>query len=81
LGPLKAAALLPKVALRGNTGLKAIQLRGKSLRLEMGLLCLKDSSANSTVAAFTELAKAFVPKILGGKRFKETRRSNNNGKH
>ena len=81
LAPLKAAALLPKVALRGNTSLKAIQLRGKSLRLEMGLLCLKDSFANPTVSAFTELAKAVVPKILGGKRWKPTRKSNNNGKH
>jgi LysR family cyn operon transcriptional activator len=65
LGPLKSAALLPKVALRGATSLKAIRLRGKSLRLEMGLLCLKDFSTNSTVAAFTELAKTAVPKILG----------------
>src|SRR4030095_12992972 len=65
LALLKAAALLPKVALRGTTGLKSIRLRGKSLPLEMGLLRLKDSSANSTVAAFTELAKAAVPKILG----------------
>jgi len=30
----------------------------------MGLLRLKDSSANSTVAAFTELAKAVVPKMI-----------------
>jgi len=68
LAPLNAASLLPKVALRGTTGLKAIRLRGKSLRLEIGLLRLKDSSANSTVAAFTELAKAAVPKILGKQR-------------
>ena len=65
LAPLKAAALLPKVALRGTTGLKAIQLRGKNLLLEIGLLRLKDSSTNSTVAAFSELAKVAVPKILG----------------
>jgi len=64
LAPLNAAALLPKVALRGTRGLKAIRLRGKSLELEMGLLRLKDSSANSTVAAFTELAKAVVPKMI-----------------
>ena len=64
LAPLNAAALLPKVALRGTRGLKAIRLRGKSLPLEMGLLRLKDSSANSTVAAFTELAKAVVPKMI-----------------
>jgi hypothetical protein len=42
----------------------------------MGLLRLKDSSANSTVAAFTELAKAAVPKILG-KKPKSTRASRN----
>ena len=64
LAPLKAAALLPNVALRGSTDLKAIRLRGKSLVLEMGLLRLKDSSANSMVAAFTELAKAVVPKMI-----------------
>jgi LysR family cyn operon transcriptional activator len=67
LAPLKAAALLPKVALRGTTGLKPIRLRGKSVPLEMGILRLKDSSANSSVAAFTELAKAAVPKILGNR--------------
>ncbi len=72
LGPLQAAALMPKIALRGTTGLKAIRLRGKSLPLEIGLLRLKDSSTNSTVAAFTELAKAAVPKILG-KRLQATR--------
>ena len=76
LAPLNAAALLPKLALRGTTGLRAIRLRGKSLLLEMGLLRLKDSSANSTVAAFTELAKAAVPKILG-KKLKATRTSKN----
>jgi len=40
----------------------------------MGLLSLKDSSANSMVVAFTELAKAAVPKILG-KRLQATRAS------
>jgi LysR family transcriptional regulator, cyn operon transcriptional activator len=65
LNPLKAAALLPKVALRATAGLRAIRLRGKSVPLELGLLRLKDSSSNSMVAAFTELAKATVPKILG----------------
>src|SRR5215475_14811029 len=64
LAPLKAASVLPKVALRGTTGLKAIRLRGKSIQLEIGLLRLKDSSANSMVAAFTELAKAAVPKMI-----------------
>jgi len=42
-------------------------------------LRLKDSSANSTVAAFTELAKAAVPEIFG-KRLKATRASKNEGK-
>jgi hypothetical protein len=40
----------------------------------MGILRLKDSSANSMVAAFTELAKATVPEILG-KRLKTTKAS------
>jgi hypothetical protein len=40
----------------------------------MGLLRLKDSSANSMVAAFTELTKAAVPEILG-KQLKATRAS------
>ena len=79
LEPLKAAALLPKVALRGSTSLKAIRLRGKSLRLEMGLLCLIDSPNNSTVAAFTELAKTAVPKILG-KRLRAACAGKNQGK-
>src|SRR5215472_15056067 len=71
LNPLKAAALLPKVALRGEAGLKAIRLRGKRLPLEIGLLRLKDSPTNGAVAAFAELAKTAAPKILG-KRFKAT---------
>jgi hypothetical protein len=37
----------------------------------MGILRLKDSAANSMVAAFTELAKAAVPEILG-KRMRAT---------
>src|SRR5438093_1811521 len=40
LGPLKAAALMPKVALRDTTGLVAIRLRGKNLAIEIGLLRL-----------------------------------------
>jgi LysR family cyn operon transcriptional activator len=67
LAPLKAAALLPNVAQRGSKKLKAIPLRGKSLVLEMGILRLKDSSTNSMIAAFTELAKAAVPEILGNR--------------
>src|SRR5204863_1975044 len=79
LAPLNAAALLPKVALRGTTGLKAIRLRGKNLPMEMGILRLKDSSANSLVAAFTQLTKATVPEILG-KGLKATRTSKGRGK-
>ena len=65
LGPLEAAALMPKIALRGREGLKlkAIRLEGKNLALEIGLLRLIDSGANSAVAAFTDLAKAAVPKM------------------
>jgi len=47
--------------------------------MEMGILRLKDSSANSLVAAFTELTKAAVPEILG-QRLKATRPSKNQGK-
>src|SRR5437667_894519 len=64
LAPLKAAALLPKIALRGTTGLQAIPLRGKNLTVEIGLLRLSDSDANSAVAAFTKLVRAIAPKIL-----------------
>jgi len=66
LAPLQAAALMPKIALRGREGLnlKAIRLRGKKLGLEIGLLRLSDSSANSAVAAFTSLARAAVPKLI-----------------
>ncbi len=66
LAPLQAAALMPKIALRGREGLnlKAIRLRGKKLGLEIGLLRLSDSGANSAVAAFTSLARAAVPKWI-----------------
>jgi LysR family cyn operon transcriptional activator len=64
LAPLKAAALLPKIALRGTTGLRAVPLRGKNLAVEIGLLRLSDSDANSAVAAFTKLVRAIAPKIL-----------------
>jgi LysR family transcriptional regulator, cyn operon transcriptional activator len=68
LGPLQAAALMPKIALRGRESLKlrAIRLQGKSLGVDIGLLRLRDSAANSAVAAFTSLAKATVPKMLKG---------------
>jgi LysR family transcriptional regulator, cyn operon transcriptional activator len=66
LGPLEAAALMPKIALRGKESLKlkAIRLQGKNLALEIGLLRLIDSGANSAVGAFTDLAKAAVPKMI-----------------
>ncbi len=66
LGPLRAAALMPKIALRGreNLKLRAIRLRGKNLGVDIGLLRLSDSAANSAVAAFTSLAKATVPKMI-----------------
>ena len=66
LGPLQAAALMPKIALRGreNLKLRAIRLRGKNLGLDIGLLRLSDSAANTAVAAFTSLAKATVPKLV-----------------
>jgi LysR family cyn operon transcriptional activator len=66
LTPLNAAALMPKIALRGRESLKlrAIRLQGKKLGLDIGLLRLSDSAANSAVAAFTSLAKATVPKMI-----------------
>ena len=66
LAPLQAATLMPKIALRGRESLKlkAIRLQGKKLGLNIGLLRLRDSAANSAVAAFTSLAKATVPKMI-----------------
>src|SRR5881275_417867 len=66
LGPLQSGALMPKVTLRGrqNLKLRAIPLLGKKLGVEIGLLRLSDSAANSAVAAFTSLAKATVPKMI-----------------
>src|SRR5213596_3420856 len=66
LGPLKAAALMPKIALRGreNLELRAVRLNGKNLGVNIGLLRLSDSAANTAVAAFTSLAKATVPKLV-----------------
>jgi LysR family transcriptional regulator, cyn operon transcriptional activator len=66
LSTLKAAALMPKIALRGREDLKlkAIQLQGKHLGVEIGLLRLSDSPVNSAVGAFTMLAKSAVPKII-----------------
>ncbi|MBA3543679.1 MAG: LysR family transcriptional regulator [Chthoniobacterales bacterium] len=64
LAPLKAAALMPKIALRGTTGLTAIRLKGKNLALEIGLLRLIDSGSSSAVEEFTKLARVAVPKII-----------------
>jgi LysR family cyn operon transcriptional activator len=66
LAPLEAAAIMPKIALRGREALKlkAIRLQGKKLDLDIGLLRLSDSGANSAVAAFTTVAKAAVPKLI-----------------
>jgi len=66
LEPLQAAAIMPKIALRGREalGLKAIRLQGKSLDLEIGLLRLVGSGSNSAVSAFATLAKAEVPKLI-----------------
>jgi len=66
LGPSQAGALMPKIALRGreNLKLRAIRLRGRNLGLDIGLLRLSDSAANTAVAAFTSLAKATVPKLV-----------------
>ena len=67
LGPLNAAALMPKITLRRRDGLqlKAIRLRGKKLGLEIGLLRLSDSPANTAVDDFTKLARIAVPKLIG----------------
>jgi LysR family cyn operon transcriptional activator len=67
LASLNAAALMPKITLRGREApkLRAIPLRGRKLGLEIGLLRLSDSSSNSAVADFTTLAKTAVPKLLG----------------
>ncbi|MGB8341295.1 MAG: LysR substrate-binding domain-containing protein [Chthoniobacterales bacterium] len=64
LGPLKAAALMPKIALRGASDLTAIRLKGKNLALEIGLLRLIDSGSNSAAEEFTKLARAAVPRII-----------------
>lgn len=66
LGPLQSAALIPKIALRGRESLRlrAVRLQGKRLGVDIGLLRLRDSAANSAVVAFTSLAKATVPKMI-----------------
>jgi len=64
LTPLRAAALMPKIALRGTSGLTAVRLTGKNLSLEIGLLRLIGSGASDVVSEFTELARATLPKIV-----------------
>jgi LysR family transcriptional regulator, cyn operon transcriptional activator len=70
LEPMGAAALMPKITLRGREALrlKAIRLEGKNLEVEIGLLRLIGSEANSAVGAFTNLAKDAVPKMIKGMR-------------
>lgn len=67
LAPLEAAAVMPKIALRGREALrlKAIPLQGKNLALEIGLLRLGDTADNSAIGAFTTLAQTEVPKMVG----------------
>ncbi|PYK93089.1 MAG: hypothetical protein DME36_10800 [Verrucomicrobia bacterium] len=71
LAPLKAAALMPRIALRGKEGskLKAIRLQGRNLALEIGLLRLSDSGAKSAVGAFARLAQAAIPKMIASSAF------------
>lgn len=64
LGPLNAAAFMPKVASHGTPDLIAIPLRGKKLDLEIGLLRLIGSGANSAVKEFAKIARTAVPKII-----------------
>jgi len=66
LEPLGAAALMPKVVLLRTQGykLKAIPLQGKGLKLEIGLLRLKDSGGSSMVRAFSRVAHDLVPKMI-----------------
>jgi LysR family cyn operon transcriptional activator len=64
LGPLKAAALMPKITLCKTTDLTAVRLKGKNLGVDIGLLRLIDSGSNSAVEEFTKLARAEVPRII-----------------
>ena len=67
LAPLQAGAIMPRIALRGREALKlkAIRLRGKHLDVEIGLLRLRGSAGSTAVAAFTELARTTVPRMVG----------------
>ena len=64
LAYLNAGALMPRIVLRENRDLTAIQLKGKHLAAEIGLLRLIDSGTNNMVADFTKLAKATVPSMI-----------------
>lgn len=64
LGPLQAAAFMPKIALHGTSDLIAIPLRGKKLDLEIGLLRLVGSATNGAVKEFAKIARTAVPKII-----------------
>ena len=66
LGLLNAIGLMPRISLRGAKGLdlRSIRLEGRSLELEIGVLRLIDSGTNPAVAAFTELAKALIPRMI-----------------
>jgi LysR family cyn operon transcriptional activator len=70
LGPMRAAAVMPRITLRGRKGLKlkAIPLRGKKLGVEIGLMRPNESAVNTAAAAFTSIARAAVPKLIGNKR-------------
>jgi DNA-binding transcriptional LysR family regulator len=64
LQPLKAAALMPTIALRDTPGLTAVRLKGKNLAIEIGLLRLIDSDASTAVQEFTKLARSTVPLMI-----------------
>ena len=64
LASLKAAALMPRIALRRDSDLIAIPLQGKNLRIEVGLLRLIDSGNRGLVAEFAKLARSAIPRIL-----------------
>src|SRR5207302_10095448 len=66
LGPLQSGAHRPNVTLRGRHSqkLRAIRLLRTTLRLEIGLLRLRDSPTNTALADFTSLAKRTVPRMV-----------------
>ena len=64
LQPLKAAALMPTIALRDTSGLVAVRLKGENLAIEIGLLRLIDSDTSTAVQEFTKLARSTVPLMI-----------------